>query len=107
MDFPMEIEVYKSKGRKVQQVIWLKPLTFSKILMLADKYNVAPNVVISEILDKVLNDQSILFKKEIVEKEVIKVACPICLNLFPDLETLKNHIKRDHKEVYEKILDTI
>jgi len=101
--FPLEIEVDKRKGRKVQQVIWVKPLTFSKILLLADKYGVAPNTVISEILDKVMVDQSIIFKDKVVEKVVKKVVCPLCLSEFVDVESFKDHFAREHPDIHSLI----
>lgn len=98
-DFPLEIEVYKGKGKRIQQVIWLKPLTFSKILMLADKYGVAPNVVIAEILDRVLMDDSVLFRKEVVEKVVKKVLCPVCLEEFDDVASFNRHVEQRHPSI--------
>lgn len=93
----MEMKVVK---RKTFQVVWLEPKVMAKVLELSDQYNIAPNQVISEIVKHALLGESMLTKKEIVEKKVKVVVCPFCLKEYVDVSSFEDHITKDHPEIY-------
>jgi len=93
----MEMKVVK---RKTFQVVWLEPKVMAKVLELSDQYNIAPNQVISEIVKHALTGESMLTKKEIVEKKVKVIVCPFCLGEFIDVSNFELHIVKEHPEIY-------
>lgn len=96
----MEMKVVK---RKTFQVVWLEPKVMAKVLELSDQYNIAPNQVISEVVKHALLGESMLTKKEIVEKKVKVVVCPFCLLEFEDVKSFEDHVAKDHTEIYSII----
>ena len=87
------------KARKTLQMVWLEYPVMSKVLELAEEYDLAPNVIIAEIVKKALLEHSDIFEHKPVEtKTIVKVVCPFCLKTFPDLAAVENHIKLEHPD---------
>ena len=97
----MNVEIKGIKRtKKLQQIVWIEYPVMMKILEIADEKGVAPNVVIAEIVKQVITGKSELLQpKETKPKLDIKVACPICWKLFPDLESLKQHMRKEHEKL--------
>ena len=88
------------KARKTLQMVWLEFPVMSKVLELAEQYDLAPNVVIAEIVKKALLDYSDVFEPKPAEpKVVMKTYCPFCLQSFPDLAALEKHWEEAHPEI--------
>ena len=87
----------KRKLPKVRQIVWLDYETMRKLLEIADKFNVAPNTVISEIVKESLTGKTELFNVQPEKpKKITLILCPLCWKIFPDIETVKKHIIKDH-----------
>jgi hypothetical protein len=98
----------QKRKHKYPQHIWLDIDVFRKVLELADKYGVAPNIVCAELIRKAVfeEEEGRAQTKEIV-KEVIKLVCPACLEKFDNVTDFRLHIhkNRDHvKSFLEKIV---
>jgi len=87
------------RKKKVQQLVWLDPLTMMKVLKVADETGLSPNVVCAEIIKRYFEAVKGPFVVERpVEKVVEKVVsraylCPGCDELFFSVEEVKQHLK--------------
>ena len=82
---------------KIRQIVWLDYDTNYAVYQLAQKYRLAPNKFIAEVLRKILVEKAEFFQPPEEKKELdIRVACPICYHLFPDVTTVKKHIVKEH-----------
>ncbi|MEM4469204.1 MAG: C2H2-type zinc finger protein [Candidatus Nezhaarchaeales archaeon] len=101
----MELTVTPKPVKKIQQVVWLEPLVFAKVAELSAKLNVAPNVIIAEIVKKYL--ESGVEPIKVVEKTVevpVGFYCPVCLKRFTLPSDLIDHI-RGNEECRKKIVE--
>lgn len=90
---------FPRKKKKVVQMIWLEPAVMAKVLEIADKANVAPNVVIAEIVKRYFAFNPEPIKTVEVEKEVkiVKPVCPACLKEFDSVAEVRDHITKSDK----------
>jgi len=88
-----EKEEKRATKKKVQQVIWLEPKTFTKILELSTKYGFAPNQICSAIIEDYLERE-----QKPVERIVRKVVCPECGLEVNDRKDLLMHLKENPEE---------
>jgi hypothetical protein len=94
------------KTKKVQQIIWLEPKTFARVLDLAEDLGLAANQTIELIVEDYIARGGDLTKAVEKIKEVIK--CPECGQDFESVSQLFEHLKNKSDEarnlVY-KLLD--
>jgi hypothetical protein len=94
------------KTKKVQQIIWLEPKTFARVLELAETLGLAANQTIELIVEDYIARGGDLTKAVEKVKEVIK--CPECGQDFESVSQLFEHLKNKSDEarnlVY-KLLD--
>jgi len=95
--------------KKVQQIVWLDPRTFAKVLEFADVLRLAPNMVISLIVEDYIakGGEPMKMRTQVVEKvkERELVWCPECLKKFPDVSTWKEHLRQNPQELRNLIRD--
>lgn len=71
------IQVEK-KVRKIQQLIWLDPSTFSKVLKICSENDVAPNVAIASIVKSAVDEYQpvkVVEKCPFFDEETVKKKC--------------------------------
>ena len=89
--------------KKIQQIVWLDPRTFAKVLEFADALRLAPNTVISLIVEDYIakGGKPLKMRTQVVEKvnERELVICPECTKKFPDLITWREHLKQNPNEL--------
>ena len=94
------------KMKKVQQIIWLEPKTFARVLEIAEDLGLAANQTIELIVEDYIARGGDLTKAIEKVKEVIK--CPECGQDFESVSQLFEHLKNKSDEarnlVY-KLLD--
>ncbi|MEM2695984.1 MAG: hypothetical protein QXU09_03510 [Thermoproteota archaeon] len=71
--FPVE-----KKVRKIQQLIWLEPQVFAKVLEICAKHDVAPNVAIASIVKSAVDTYQpvkVVEKCPFFDEETVKKKC--------------------------------
>ncbi|MEM4298550.1 MAG: hypothetical protein QW815_09315 [Nitrososphaerota archaeon] len=86
------------RTKKHPQTIWLDTDVFIKVLEIAQKLGVAPNIVCSEIIRKYV--ESGVEPIKIVEKTIEVPAgfyCPMCVKRFKDIDELYDHLATNER----------
>ena len=86
----------KKTIKKVQQIIWLEPKTFARVLELAEDLGLAPNQTIELIVEDYIARGGDLSKAIERIKEVVK--CPECGENFETISDWLVHLKNKSDE---------
>ena len=106
----MNLEIKKKKGaRKVQQIVWISYDTFQWILKLCNEMDLAPNTVISALLDKMkeYSEKGEFQPLKVIEKEVVKgvYKCLFCNKVFTTMSNMVEHMV-EHKGELKRLLES-
>jgi hypothetical protein len=85
----------KKSAKKVQQIIWLEPKVFAKVLELAEALDLAANRTIELIVEDYIMRRGDL-EKAMIMKEVVK--CPECGQGFETINEWLIHMKNKSDE---------
>ncbi|MEM4469078.1 MAG: hypothetical protein QXS32_08450 [Candidatus Nezhaarchaeales archaeon] len=92
----MELELAQrpTKKKKIQQIVWLEPKVFAKLAEWSEKYDVAVNVIVSEIVKKYV--ESGVEPIKVIERRNDAPAgfyCPMCIKRFARPADFIEHLK--------------
>jgi hypothetical protein len=84
------------KAKKVQQIIWLEPKVFAKVLEFAEALGLAANQTIELMIEDYIERGGDLSKAVEKVKEVVK--CPECGQGFENVALWFEHLKNKNDE---------
>jgi uncharacterized C2H2 Zn-finger protein len=111
--YPLQVPTQNRGVSKIRQTVWLSLKAFQRVLELSEKLNLAPNVVISLIVEsyfKALDEGKISSTSDDTKsnQEQVKVfLCPSCLKEFRGVQEFIKHVASDPEHLQQFVSDRV